>query len=226
MSPANELENTIPDAQPSCSSSGFDAASVVSEAPSLASVGGPSTSAGTEALKEAKPPSGDSELMAQVMGDGAEEPNDEDEKCPKGSVTCHRCKQFVDKNEAQIVGSKSKKVFRCNLCNALTARMARLLKKSGTLAKDWCMVSDEERQLFYEKSKELQGAALQEGMESQINFSKKRISRVKGGANGHQIRRDKTFTLTASCVKFCSGFCIVQASSNVTCSSGNMKFVR
>ena len=179
MSP---LDDTIPDAQPSpakdAASQGMDTASVCSEAPS-AWTSAPASAAGEK-------PSAPSQLMDAVMGAYTDDDDDDDTRRPKGHVTCHRCRQHIDKSEAQTVGSKTKKVFKCNSCNALNARMSRLLKKSGAFAKDWNLVSDEEKQEFYAKSKELQGSALQDGMQATINFCKRRVSRVKGGSSGHQ----------------------------------------
>lgn len=127
-----------------------------------------------------------------ILGTRADEVDVED---PTSPVVCNTCNKSVDRDICSRVGknrlsAKATATWRCNPCNALKARMNRLMDKRQALATDWQMLPDDAKRDFIERSHLLSGEELLQGMAAEIQLSKELVSSM------HNTNLGKFFPLS------------------------------
>lgn len=121
----------------------------------------------------------ESQVLSHMFGVPASDPSE-----TSNSVTCHKCKRHVSKDNAHEVGSGKKKSWKCRSCNSLQCRITRVLAHGGGLATDWAQLSPEESQKFFHDFGELQGSHLGEQMRASVKFSSYGRTVAFAGAKG------------------------------------------
>ena len=134
-----------------------------------------------EEVVELQPASGGQAF--DKLTSGTEGMDVDDPEADGDCMDCGRREQIKDCQKFTATKGK-KKFFKCNACNALKARMARLSKHKNSLAEDFGKLTQEAKQEFMAKSKDLKAEALQEGMEACIAMYRELIDSTSVSSSG------------------------------------------